>query len=131
MPCPREDSRTMRLAPGAPLRLKTCWSVTDVHGDASAKRNSTNAAVLPRRIAPGSSLNGGARGTEYSHGWDRGMSDNRANAEVRILQDAPAIAKQAAELFIESATGAAMAKGSFSVSLSGGSTPKALYALLA
>jgi len=59
------------------------------------------------------------------------MSDNRANAEVRILQDAPAIAKQAAEVFIKSATAAAMAKGSFSVSLSGGSTPKALYALLA
>ena len=58
------------------------------------------------------------------------MSDNRANAEVRILQDAAAIAKRAAEEFIKSANGAAKAKGSFSVSLSGGSTPKALYALL-
>jgi 6-phosphogluconolactonase len=59
------------------------------------------------------------------------MSDNRANAEVRILQDAPAIAKRAAEVFIKSATAAALAKGSFSVSLSGGSSPKALYGLLA
>jgi len=59
------------------------------------------------------------------------MSDNRANAEVRILPDAAAIAKRAAEEFIKSANAAAKAKGSFSVSLSGGSTPKALYALLA
>ena len=59
------------------------------------------------------------------------MSDNRASAEVRILPDATAIAKRAAEEFIKSANAAAKAKGSFSVSLSGGSTPKALYALLA
>jgi len=58
------------------------------------------------------------------------MSDNRANAEVRILQDAAAIAKRAAEEFIKSANAAAKAKGSFTVSLSGGSTPKALYTLL-
>ena len=59
------------------------------------------------------------------------MSDNRANAEVRILRDAAAIAKRAADEFIKSANAATKAKGSFTVSLSGGSTPKALYALLA
>jgi 6-phosphogluconolactonase len=59
------------------------------------------------------------------------MSDNLANVEVRILQDAAAIAKRAAEEFIKSANTAAKAKGTFSASLSGGSTPKALYALLA
>jgi 6-phosphogluconolactonase len=58
------------------------------------------------------------------------MSDNRANAEVRILRDASAIAKRAAEEFIKSLNTGAKAKGSFSVSLSGGSTPKALYTLL-
>jgi 6-phosphogluconolactonase len=58
------------------------------------------------------------------------MIDFHANAEVRILQDPAAIAKRAAEEFIKSANAAAKAKGAFSVSLAGGSTPKALYALL-
>ena len=52
------------------------------------------------------------------------------NAEVRILGDAAAIARRAAEKFIDAAAAAAREKGSFSVSLAGGSTPKALYALL-
>jgi 6-phosphogluconolactonase len=52
------------------------------------------------------------------------------NAEVRILADAAAIARRAAEKFIDEATIAAKEKGSFSVALAGGSTPKALYALL-
>jgi 6-phosphogluconolactonase len=59
------------------------------------------------------------------------MIDFRVNAEVRILEDAEAIAKCAAEEFIKAANAAAKAKGSFSVALAGGSTPKALYALLA
>src|SRR6266481_3948019 len=103
-----------------------------VPGGASAKRNSTSGAGSPPRTAPGSSRNGSACG--LSNGCVCGrhyMSDNRANAEVRILQDAAAIAKRAAEEFIKSANTAAKTKGSFSVSLSGGSTPKALYALLA
>ncbi len=52
------------------------------------------------------------------------------NAEVRILADAAAIARRAAEKFIDAAAAAAGEKGLFSVSLAGGSTPKALYALL-
>ncbi len=59
------------------------------------------------------------------------MTDDRANADVRILQDAAAIAKRAAEEFIKSASAAAKTNGSFSVCLAGGSTPKALYTLLA
>ncbi len=58
------------------------------------------------------------------------MTDYRANADVRILQDAAAIAKRAAEEFIKSANAATKANGSFSVCLAGGSTPKALYSLL-
>ncbi len=58
------------------------------------------------------------------------MTDDRANADVRILQDAAAIAKRSAEEFIQSASAAAKTNGSFSVCLAGGSTPKALYALL-
>jgi 6-phosphogluconolactonase len=58
------------------------------------------------------------------------MSDFRVNAEVRILENAAAIAKRAAEEFIKAANAAVKVNGSFSVSLAGGSTPKALYALL-
>jgi 6-phosphogluconolactonase len=50
--------------------------------------------------------------------------------EIRILADGAAIAKRAAQEFIQAATVAAREKGAFSVSLAGGSTPKALYSLL-
>jgi 6-phosphogluconolactonase len=59
------------------------------------------------------------------------MIEYRVNCEVRILADAPAIARRAAEEFIKSANAAVTTKGSFSVALSGGSTPKALYTMLA
>jgi 6-phosphogluconolactonase len=50
--------------------------------------------------------------------------------EVRILADATAIAKRAAQEFVQAASAAVRAKGSFDVALAGGSTPKALYSLL-
>jgi len=50
--------------------------------------------------------------------------------EVGILADGAAIAKRAAQEFIEAAVVAVREKGAFSVSLAGGSTPKALYSLL-
>lgn len=50
--------------------------------------------------------------------------------EIRILADGAAIAKRAAQEWIQAATAAVHAKGVFSVVLSGGSTPKALYSLL-
>ena len=50
--------------------------------------------------------------------------------EIRILADGAAIAKRAAQEFIQAATVAAQEKGAFSVSLAGGKTPKALYSLL-
>jgi 6-phosphogluconolactonase len=58
------------------------------------------------------------------------MSDSQPNAEVRILPDGAAIARRAAERFVEIAVAAACQNGSFRVALSGGSTPKALYSLL-
>jgi 6-phosphogluconolactonase len=51
--------------------------------------------------------------------------------DVRILTNLDAIARRAAQEFVQSATLAVSEKGSFSVALSGGSTPKALYSLLA
>ena len=50
--------------------------------------------------------------------------------EIRILADGAAIAKRAAEEFVQAAASAVRTKGFFSVALAGGSTPKALYHLL-
>jgi 6-phosphogluconolactonase len=58
------------------------------------------------------------------------MTEHRASPEVRILPDGAAIARRAAQKFVEAAAAAVIEKGSFSVALAGGSTPKALYALL-
>lgn len=50
--------------------------------------------------------------------------------EIRVLNDGAAIAKRAAQEFVESAISAVREKGSFNVALAGGSTPKALYGLM-
>ena len=49
--------------------------------------------------------------------------------EIRILAHGTAIAKRAAQEFLQAAA-AVREKGSFNVALAGGSTPKALYSLL-
>lgn len=59
------------------------------------------------------------------------MRKETVNREVRILTDLPAIAKRAAQEFLQAATSAVAKNHSFSVALAGGSTPKALYSLLA
>src|ERR1700730_9770792 len=51
--------------------------------------------------------------------------------EVYIVKDNPAIARRAAEEFVKLAQAAVQDHGPFSVALSGGSTPKLLYSLLA
>jgi 6-phosphogluconolactonase len=51
--------------------------------------------------------------------------------DVRILTNIDAIAKRAAQEFVQSATQGVSEKGSFRVALTGGSTPKTLYSLLA
>jgi 6-phosphogluconolactonase len=52
-------------------------------------------------------------------------------ADVRIFADAPALCRAAADEFVRIAVEAVQARGTFSVALSGGSTPAGLYALLA
>jgi 6-phosphogluconolactonase len=58
------------------------------------------------------------------------MTVARSNVEVRILPDGQAIAKRCTQKFVEIAAAAVKEKGSFTVALSGGSTPKTLYGLL-
>src|SRR5690349_6252536 len=53
------------------------------------------------------------------------------NSEIRILPDANAVAQTAADEFVKLACEAVQRKGTFMVALSGGSTPKVLYSLLA
>ena len=54
-----------------------------------------------------------------------------ATPEFSISADADALAQEAARRFAAAASAAIDARGRFTVALSGGSTPKALFALLA
>jgi 6-phosphogluconolactonase len=54
-----------------------------------------------------------------------------AQREVLIFPDAGALTRRAAEEFVNSVIQAVAQKGSFTVALAGGSTPKALYSQLA
>src|SRR5258708_8929717 len=54
-----------------------------------------------------------------------------SNREIRILADANSSAQTAAAEFLEAARESVRENGSFRVALAGGSTPKALYGLLA
>ncbi len=51
--------------------------------------------------------------------------------QIQVVADAPAIFRASAEEFVRSANQAIAARGKFRVALSGGSTPKGLYGLLA
>jgi len=51
--------------------------------------------------------------------------------EIIVCRDLAALSRRAAEQFVSLARAAIAARGRFSVALSGGSTPKALYSLLA
>ena len=51
--------------------------------------------------------------------------------DIRIFQDTTALAASAAEVFINLAEQSILVQGRFSVALSGGSTPKLLYQMLA
>lgn len=63
------------------------------------------------------------------------MQDTRIiklpNAEVRVLPDATTLARAAADAFLQAARESIAATGRFTVALSGGSTPKAIFKLLA
>ena len=59
------------------------------------------------------------------------MKETQLEREVRILEDAAAIAKRAAQEFVQAAAAAVGERNVFRVALAGGSTPKALYDLLA
>jgi 6-phosphogluconolactonase len=52
-------------------------------------------------------------------------------SEIRVYADAPALARAAAEQFVTLSAEAINQRGRFAVALSGGSTPTAMYALLA
>jgi 6-phosphogluconolactonase len=53
------------------------------------------------------------------------------HAEVRVLPDVSALSRAAADEFLQATRAAIDARGRFMVALAGGSTPKAIYSLLA
>jgi 6-phosphogluconolactonase len=53
-----------------------------------------------------------------------------AQRDIRICEDAAALAHQTTEEFVRLAQESVAARGRFTVALAGGSTPKAAYALL-
>lgn len=61
----------------------------------------------------------------------RAVNDRGVNPDVHIFDDGEQLARRAAETFVESAAAATTARGKFLVALSGGSTPKAMFSLLA
>ncbi|MGB7158576.1 MAG: 6-phosphogluconolactonase [Tepidisphaeraceae bacterium] len=52
-------------------------------------------------------------------------------AEIKVLPDPPAVAAEAAERIVRAANEAIALSGKFTIALAGGSTPKALFELLA
>jgi 6-phosphogluconolactonase len=59
------------------------------------------------------------------------MQANESTPNVQVFDDAGAVARAAARRIVELASEAIAARGTFSLALSGGSTPKAIYGLLA
>lgn len=54
-----------------------------------------------------------------------------AKPEIQVVADSGALAERAAERFVEAARASIAARGDFAVALSGGSTPRAMFQLLA
>src|SRR5499426_2120692 len=54
-----------------------------------------------------------------------------AQPDIRICEDAAALAQQTTDIFVRLAHESVAARGRFTVALAGGSTPKAAYAMLA
>lgn len=59
------------------------------------------------------------------------MDDSLRSPEIRVVPDTAALYRAGAEAFAADAQAAVAARGRFAVALSGGSTPKGLFALLA
>src|ERR1700759_2583469 len=59
------------------------------------------------------------------------MPLNPSQRQVRVLADPAAVARRAAEKFVQVAQAAVQSRGAFTAALAGGSTPKAMYSLLA
>lgn len=60
-----------------------------------------------------------------------GATETGGSRSVRVYEDATALARAAADLFAAAARAAVAQRGRFFVALSGGSTPRTLYQLLA
>lgn len=66
-----------------------------------------------------------------SQGRRRRLKVNQVPRNLQIVADAAAVCRAAADIYLRTAANAVTERGRFTVALSGGSTPKALYSLLA
>ena len=87
--------------------------------------------VAPRKIVTGEPVSA-AQARATRHGATQPMTTPKPpDIEVLIAESPPALAADASELFMQLAQQAASAGNRFRVALSGGSTPRLLYGLLA
>jgi len=56
---------------------------------------------------------------------------SHVKSEIRVVADSDTLCREAAQELVRAAAEAVTARGAFTIALSGGSTPKALYSLLA
>src|SRR5260221_10509375 len=151
--CPPAASQIIPLVRGARWKRKSCLNATAAPGGLLAKRRLIATAVVlttrgkSRRrgrfagavlvacMAGGKTrlrLVGRAKARPYNCSLARvQLRGDIVQRDLRILTNLDAIARRVAQEFVQAATAAVSEKGSFSVALSGGSTPKALYSLLA
>src|SRR5690242_15169821 len=115
--CRLGASRIMRRGPGGPLKRTSYWKRMDARGAALAKKNWISA--------------GGSLLQQLQKKRESQAEEQRVEREIRILADGAAIAKRAAQEFVQAASAAVRERGAFHVALAGGSTPKVLYGLLA
>src|SRR5215467_910290 len=116
----------MRPEAGGRQKPMSCYRAMDACGERSVKSMCCPSRVRFRQLCSGQPQECADTMTTAIPTITTPMTDR----EIRILADANAIAQTAAAEFVEAAREAVCLKDSFSVALAGGSTPKALYALL-
>jgi len=111
---PARNFRITLPAPGVPPKPTSCSPATAAPGAASARKTSTSAAnTSPRKRLPP---------------LDACAGPNAISASSRTPA---AITRRAADEFLKASSEAVAKNGVFNVAFAGGSTPKALYSMLA
>src|SRR5437879_2968930 len=108
MRCPRVDFRIMPRVLGVPSKRKNCSKRTVVRGAAPGRTRSISTAASRLRKKRKPSASCGKRAIVSRPLWLGGkpVTEYLTTADVRILQDPAAIAKRAAQEFVQAAAAA-------------------------